>query len=63
MGRISTKSQALAEPKKPTTSRTTRKGAEKSVAAPSVFDIPYFAHMQLNPARYPMGKLNYVLMP
>ena len=58
MGRASAASQAAADSQVPTTPRPARKRIEKTRVAPAVHDIPYFADMQLNPARYPAGKLN-----
>jgi len=57
MGRISAKAQGVLEAQSSNTPRPARKRVEKSPALPAKHDIPYFADMELNPARYPTGKL------
>lgn len=49
--------QVVAATQNPTLSRHGRKRSEKALEPSMVLDIPYFADMQLNPSRYPTGKL------
>jgi hypothetical protein len=42
------------------TPRPMRKQIEKPRGPSPVLDIPYFAHMPLNPARYPPGKPSHI---
>jgi hypothetical protein len=57
MARTSAKIQTLTGTQKPPKPRSSRKRPEKVPLASPVLDIPYFADMQLNPARYPLGEL------
>jgi hypothetical protein len=57
MARTSAKAQTLTGTQKPPKPRSSRKRPEKVPLASPVLDIPYFADMQLNPARYPLGEL------
>jgi hypothetical protein len=58
MGRISARPQGPVEAQSSNTPRQARKRVEKSPAVPAKHDIPYFADMELNPARYPTSKLD-----
>jgi hypothetical protein len=62
MGRTSAKAQVLVEAQSSNsnTPRPVRKVVEKSPAVPAKHDIPYFADMELNPARYPTGKFGWL---
>ena len=41
--------------------RQPRKPAPEQLAASKQFDIPYFAHMQLDPDHFPHGELNEMI--
>jgi hypothetical protein len=58
MARTPATPQALAKSQAAPKVRSTRRRTEKMRAPSPVLDIPYFAHMQLNPARYSTGKLS-----
>lgn len=63
MARTLARTQGQADLPTPKASRAGRRPLRDISANPPVHDIPYFADMQLDPARYPIGKLTLPLCP